>query len=251
MVMLMELYLFAVEIKNSGNLGALARVCDNFNVEKLVLINPQCTVDDYAYERATKSRRYLDNVMIFNTLEEAKQMTDLLIGLSARVGGTNNLRRSSLPITTISSKISNIQGPVALVLGREDHGLSNEEVAICDMLVNIPLPGDNPVMNISHAAAVALWEIIRVNTYPSPHHFMKREEKNAFLTFLSDILKHAWIDPESHEQVIRLYTHLLSRSLLTTREANGLIGSMRGIYRSLVGPHPPWDPCPRGGRNET
>ena len=146
----MKLLLVSVGLKHSGNLGALARVCDNFNVEKLILVDPQCEVDDHAYERATSSRRYLDNIIIVNTLKEVRNHADVIVGLSARIGGANNLVRQSVPITYVSDKFHDFNGSLAFVVGREDMGLFNEEVKECDYLATIPLPGKNPVMNVSH-----------------------------------------------------------------------------------------------------
>ena len=47
---------------------------------------------------------------------------------------------------------------VAFIVGSESHGLSNELLAQCDMVVYIPVPGPTRSLNVSHAAAVALFE---------------------------------------------------------------------------------------------
>lgn len=240
----MNTKVICVGIKHPGNLGAIARLCDNFDLEQLILVSPECKVNDIAYERATKSRRYLDNILIVDTLIDAKKHVDVLIALSARVGSGNSLTRSSLPITKIITDLNLINGSIGLVLGREDNGLSNDEVNDCDFLANIPLPGQNPVMNISHALSVVLWELYRNNDpHNSPHRLMKREEKDAFLKMLNQILIHTWIEEDKYYGVERVFTSILSRALVSQREANALIGTLRGILRSLEGNHPPWDNC--------
>ena len=102
----MKINVILVGIKHSGNLGAIARSCDNFDVDKLILVSPICEVDDLAYERATKARRYLDNITIVETLSETREFNDVLIALSARIGGASNLSRSSLPIQSLESKLN-------------------------------------------------------------------------------------------------------------------------------------------------
>ena len=242
----MKISIIVIGIKSSGNLGALARVCDNFNVDDLILVDPQCEVDEIAYERATKSRRYLDNIIIVKTLVEAKEYADVLVALSARTGGFSNIVRTAVPITYVPEKLSDFEGRLAFVLGREDSGLTNNEVNICDILATIPLPGDNPVLNISHAASLSLWEFIRAENIEIDKHehiLMTREEKKAFEDFLRRILVHSWIENRKHDLIIQIFNTILSRSFVSGREASALIGTLRGILRSLDGEHPPWDNC--------
>ncbi len=245
----MKISIIVIGIKSSGNLGALARVCDNFNVDDLILVDPQCEVDEIAYERATKSRRYLDNIIIVKTLVEAKEYADVLVALSARTGGFSNIVRTAVPITYVPEKLSDFEGRLAFVLGREDSGLTNNEVNICDILATIPLPGDNPVLNISHAASLSLWEFIRAENIEIDKHehiLMTREEKKAFEDFLRRILVHSWIENRKHDLIIQIFNTILSRSFVSGREASALIGTLRGILRSLDGEHPPWDNCTKG-----
>jgi tRNA/rRNA methyltransferase len=245
----MKISLVVIGIKSSGNLGALARVCDNFNVDNLILVDPQCEVDEIAYERATKSRKYLDNIIILNTLDEAKEYADVLVALSARTGGFTNIVRTAVPITYVPQKLSDFEGRLAFVLGREDSGLTNNEVHSCDILATIPLPGDNPVLNISHAASLSLWEFIRAENIEIDKHehlLMTREEKKAFEGFLRQILSHAWIENKKHDMIVQIFNTILSRSFVSGREASALIGTLRSILRSLDGDHPPWDSCKKG-----
>lgn len=234
-----------VGLKNSGNLGAIARSCDNFNVDKLILIAPKCKVDDEAYERATKARRYLDNIIILNNLNEVRKYADILIALSARKGGSRNLSRSSIPIQLIEQQINNVVGNIAFVLGRENFGLTNSEINQCDFISYIPVPGLNPVLNISHATTLVLWEFVRSESVNNaiPHRLMSNNEKSAFFKYLHTILPHTWINKEKFNGIIRVFSSILGRSLVTQREASALIGTLRGIARSLEENHPPWDDC--------
>jgi len=55
-----------------------------------------------------------------------------------------------------------MEGGVALLLGREDFGLFEEELARCDLLVTIPASREYPILNLSHAAAILLYELALV-----------------------------------------------------------------------------------------
>lgn len=238
----MSIVIFCVEIMHSGNLGAIARLCDNYDVDKLVLVNPQCDINKVAYDRATHGKRFLDNPVLYDTLEAARQEADLLVALSARKGGGQSIARSSIPIQKLTSEIDH-NGTVGFVLGRENSGLTNEEADLCDLLVHIPLPGSNPVFNISHALSVALWEYIRDYDYEneSEQRLMTRAEKDAFMQMLDNILQHSWLKQDKYYGTTRVFSMILGRAFVTTREANTLIGTLRAIRRSLEGPHPPWD----------
>ena len=238
----MSTYVICVGILYSGNLGAIARLCSNFGVEKLILVKPECEIDKEAYDRATHGKYYLDDCIIVDSLIEAKKYVDLLIALSARKGGKNSLARSSISLEEYFEK-NDFGGKVGFVLGRENWGLSNEETDLCDLLVHIPIKGDNVVLNISHALSIVLWEQNKLNEeeIDSEKRLMTREEKDAFMMMLNDILSHVWIEEDKHYGMKRVFSMIIGRSMVTSREANTLIGTLRGIRRSLEGPHPPWD----------
>ncbi len=236
----MGISIICVEIMHSGNLGAIARLCDNYDVRDLILVNPQCEINKEAFDRATHGKRFLDNPVIVDDLKEARSHVDLMVALSARKGGSKSIARSSFPIQEMNDKLD-ISRNIGLVFGRENSGLTNEETDLCDFLVHIPLPGSNPVFNISHAVAVTLWEVIREDDPEMEHRLMSREEKDAFMGMLEAILPHSWIKQDQYYGIKRVYSSILGRSHVTTREANTLIGFLRSIRRSLEGPHPPWD----------
>ncbi len=241
----MDVTVIVVGLKHSGNLGAIARTCDNFDVDKLILVSPLCEVDDRAYERANRARRYLDNIIIVDSLVATRKFADVLIALSARISGKKSFSRSAISITLVTKQINDMQGNIALVLGREDTGLTNEEVAQCDFLTHIPLPGQNPVLNVAHATTIALWEIFkRIDVSVEGHHqLMVFEERQAFFNYLDLILPHTWIDQDKFSSIALVFSSVLGRALITQREARALIGTLRGIYRSLEENHPPWDHC--------
>ncbi len=243
----MELVVIAIGIKTAGNLGALARLCDNFNCKHLIVIKPECDVTDQnAYYRASRGKQYLDNIIVLDKLQEARIYADIIIGLSARIGSSSNFARPAIAIQEIANQLSSSDSIVGIVVGREDKGLSNDEVITCDFLAHIPIPSDNPVLNISHAAVVALYELTRDTNYSSiakSHRMMKREEKEYFLHYLEEILKHSWLKPPKIEGTLKVFRTMLSRSLVTDRESPALVGCMRSIHRTITEKHGPHCTC--------
>ena len=75
----MKLQLISVGLKHSGNLGALARVCDNFDAEKLILVDPQCEIDDHAYEKMRGKSLLQSKIKTLSSLQELDIATDLVV----------------------------------------------------------------------------------------------------------------------------------------------------------------------------
>jgi TrmH family RNA methyltransferase len=247
----MKISVIAVGTKHSGNLGALARLCINYNVVNLIAVNPECEINDIAYERAVWGRPYLDNIIVLDSLEKSRNYVDTLIALSARIGGYNSLSRSSFSIKKISDQLSRYDGHIGIVLGREDFGLSNQDLDLCDFLSHIPLPGENQVLNVSHAASVALWELSRetlpeksVNREEEPlHQILSSTKRKVIFNYLDDILPHTWIKEENFDGIRTVFKQVLGRSFVTEREGNALVGTFRGIQKSILQGHPHWDNC--------
>jgi TrmH family RNA methyltransferase len=239
----LKINVVCVGIKHPGNLGAIARLCDNYGAKHLILVDPDCEINDVAYERAVKGRKYLDGVIIVDRLEDTRDYVDYLVALSARTGGSKNLTRSPIAIQELPDMVSDKEGRIGFVLGRENFGLHNDEVSQCDILCFIPTPGPNQVFNISHALSVALWELVREWDFEQPveHRMMSADEKQAFFNFLEQILDYTRLREEQYYGVIQSFQSILNRAVMTQREANTVIGSFRAILQRLENPDAVWD----------
>ncbi|MDD5502115.1 MAG: RNA methyltransferase [Candidatus Thermoplasmatota archaeon] len=186
-----EFCVVLVEPQNPGNLGAIARAMMNFGVKELILVNP-CPIDDVAYQRAMHAEEILKNAKIFNNFEDAVNGIDFLAGTSG-VPSANEKHHLRIPLnpTKFVELASQTKGKIGIVFGRENFGLSNEELARCDVLVNIPTAPEYPIMNISHAVAVLLYEIYNPAQAVSASlelHEASGEEKERFFAQLHEYL---------------------------------------------------------------
>lgn len=229
-------------ILSAGNLGALARLCDNFNAKHLIACNPRCALTQEAYHRATHGKKFLDRIKIESSITDIRKYSDLIIGLSSRIGSIDNLSRPAISIQELAESISSKDGSIAILLGSEDHGLDNKEVSQCDLLVHIPLASGNDVLNISHAAAIALWEISK-SSYSSMEEkkvrIMLRKEREYFLGYLKKILEYSWLPEEKYESTLKVFRSIIARSMVTHRESPALVGTMRMINKAFENGPPP------------
>ncbi|MFU8767647.1 MAG: RNA methyltransferase, partial [Candidatus Methanoperedens sp.] len=123
-----------VEPLYSGNIGSTARVMKNFGFSELVLLNP-CEIDRNARIMSVHAYDVIENAMIATTLEGAVEGSNLIIGMTGLPGKTENehKRMPALSPRKLREKLHRKSGVISLLFGREDDGLTNEELELCDM----------------------------------------------------------------------------------------------------------------------
>ena len=223
-----------IEPKVEGNIGAIARVCNNFNVTELVLISPQVDhLSEEARNRARHSKHYLENAKIYANFRSIKDTYSFLIGTSAKAGKTYNVYRQPAFSWEWTDEKFLLNSKIGIVFGREDRGLSNEELSLCDYLVNVPVPGEQRVLNISHAVAIVLYEVWKqtnkvVSTSELEVASVSKEREMLFSLFESLVDN---VDYEEYRKpnVKHAFRSIVNRSFATKEEIHTLIGMYKTI----------------------
>lgn len=147
-----------VETSHPGNIGAVARAMKNMRLESLYLVRPKQYPDSHAMARSSGAIDVLNNAVVCDSLADAISDCRLVIAASAR-------SRSILWPTTTAPEAAkklidaSLQSPVALVFGREDRGLNNEELDHCHFMVQLPANPEFSSLNIAAAVQVFSYEI--------------------------------------------------------------------------------------------
>ncbi len=153
------LHVVLVGPKNEGNVGAVARAMKNFGVERLHLVKPP-PLGEEARRRAMHGGDILAGAKVHGTLEEALVGMDLVVATTGvATESEKRFVRIPLPPWEFAQRFAEVRGSVALLLGREDYGLHQDEIARADILVTIPTSEAYPILNLSHAAAILLYEV--------------------------------------------------------------------------------------------
>jgi len=223
----------------AGNIGAVARLLENFNTGPLYLVAPQA--DPHSREslqRSTHGEHRLQSAHIVSTLEQALDGVAYTIGTSQRSGPVHQ-PRTLVPRDWASQLRAYIQlGEVALLFGTEDTGLSREDLLACDAVVQIPAAPNYPTLNLSHAVAICLYEAFLVLAELKQTDLSTRptsEQADAALIHrLIDKLQHAlgtigYLHPEKPDHLMFPIRSILSRARLTRTEAQILIGLAQQI----------------------
>jgi tRNA (cytidine32/uridine32-2'-O)-methyltransferase len=147
-----------VHTSHPGNIGAVARAMKNMGLKQLYLVKPKLFPHERAVWRSASAVDILDNAVVVETLDEAVADCGLVVGTSARG------RRIPWPLVNprvcadrVYPELS--QHPVALVFGREDRGLTNEELQRCNLHVNIPTSDEYTSLNLGMAVQVITYEL--------------------------------------------------------------------------------------------
>ena len=151
-----------VLIEPSGpiNVGSIARLCANFEVNELRIVSPQCDIFSIESKKmALKGKKYLDNCKIFSSLEQAISDCDLVIASSGRIDlGKDSSFESPENIAKWILSFDQVDN-IAILFGREDRGLSNSELLFAQKTFNIKTSEKYPSLNLSHAVSVILYEL--------------------------------------------------------------------------------------------
>jgi len=147
-----------INTTHAGNIGAAARAMKVMGMNNLRLVSPA----DYPSAKATAMASGADDVLqmasIHNDLDSALEGCQLVLGSSARL--------RSLPMPQMDARAAAVQAvnearqhPVALLFGRERHGLTNEEIQRCHFLVHINANPDYSSLNLAQAVQVLAYEL--------------------------------------------------------------------------------------------
>ena len=152
-----------VEPAGTINVGSVARLCENFNINELRLVSPKC---DYLAKESKKMA-----VRGIKILEAAKIYKDLNSALSdcSRIIATCGRKdHGEIPLSSNKDALrwaleSDREETIAIVFGREDRGLSNEELLKANKVISLNTSDNYPSLNLSHAVAIILHQLNQFN----------------------------------------------------------------------------------------
>ncbi len=223
-----------VEPETPGNIGSVARVMKNFGLSSLVIVNPKCNyLDGEAYGRAMHARAILKSAMVVSGFSSLERY-DCIVGTTSRLGTDYNVIRSPISPENLSSMLERFKRPnVALVFGREGTGLLTKEISKCDILVTIPSSVRYPVLNLSHAVAIILYELFKSSNSEKVGSRIApagRREKLVALSMVNEILGEMDYALDSRKGTQSLVMRrLVNKSFMTQREMFAFLGFLRKI----------------------
>lgn len=158
-----------VEPQLGLNVGAVVRAMKNMGLTRLRLVAPSAQIDLAEVQRiAHRTQELVDAIEVFERLDQAVADCHRAVGLTARA------RTREWPAATPRERIPQLVAlaerageQIAIVFGRERHGLSNEELERCDELLTIPTRRDYASLNLAQATLLVCYELFLAASAPS------------------------------------------------------------------------------------
>ncbi len=162
-----QVKIILIETSNSGNIGSTLRAMKTMGFGNLCLVNPKKFPSEEVTALAANASDLIDTVQVVNSLEEALDGCNLVVGTSSR---DRKVPWPNESITSASPKIiaeADKDNTVAILFGREDRGLTNEELQRCNLHVHIPANEDYPVLNVAMSVQVICYQLLINRTIDS------------------------------------------------------------------------------------
>jgi TrmH family RNA methyltransferase len=213
------IHVVLVELKIPENVGFIARVVKNFGFERLYLYN--CRVTEESFKTAANAKDVLENALTVEDLFPFLSRFNMIVGTTGISGGDYRFFRK--PLLTPEELLEYLEGEVAILFGREDFGLLNEEIERCHLLVKIPTSDAYPVMNVSHAAAVLLY-ILSKKEVPTTENLAKAGEIEILINKVSELLDLVGFPKQRERRELVTLRRVLGRARLRDYELQTLFG---------------------------
>ena len=228
---LVNIRVVLVEPLYSGNVGSVCRAMGNNGLSALTLVNPRPIDFGEARKMACHAKHILEGRQECETLAEAIADCSLVVGTSAREGLYRQHAKSPRDWAPVILDAAQ-QRPVALVFGREDKGLSNDELALCNRIVQIPTDPDCSSLNLSQAVLICAYEIfLLAGIYEPPieksEPATSQLRERMFDIWRELLLKIGFMEADKAEHMMQGIRRLMGRGAQTEDDVRILMGIAR------------------------
>jgi len=232
-----------VEPQVPANIGMVCRAMANFGVSRLRLVNPCDHRDPMAYRLAVAAAPLLDSAECYDSLAEALADTQVTVAATRRSG---RHRGELLELGNFAEILAQNQSDLdmALVFGREDSGLTREEVALCQHAVTVQTASSLGSLNLAQAVLLFLYELSSSHPAETPSHcYPNHAEITSLCTDVMELLQRvAFLNPQRPDAIMQPLKRMLTRANPDQDEFNLL----RGMFSQLADSAHDWRGKRRG-----
>jgi tRNA/rRNA methyltransferase len=236
----MKLRIVLVEPHEAGNVGAVARVMRNFGFDDLWIVGTRGQrVDQISEWWASGAADLVHNAKRVERLEEALADCHLSVATTA-VRARQVFEQLTPPTVAELASTFEPDHQLAIVFGREEWGLRNEEIALCQRTASVPTNPAFPTMNLAMTVGVFCYEMSKERrpevkqSEPAPGELLQRLHERA-KEFLLEI---GFLHQTNPDRMFNELRALAGRALLTKREASlllALLGQVNWRIRKAEG----------------
>lgn len=216
-----------------GNVGAVARAMKNLGARRLILVTPCDHLAPNAQQMAYGAQEILKGARVTGRLADAVARHRLVIGTTTRAhkgyGAAEPIASAKRAILAQARRHR-----IALVFGSEQNGLTNDEVALCQRLVRLPMAAPSPSYNLAQAVLLMLYELFTAaqGALPSParHRAPAAELERMYANWAALLESIGFLKGRQGRHILADLRRVWGRADLDSRE----VRIFRGIARQAV-----------------
>jgi len=227
-----RIYIVLVEPQSPGNVGSVCRAMKNMGLTKLRLVKGCRTDHTDARRFAVAARDLLDSAVRFGSLEEALADIEIPIATTRRLGKyRQETREPAETVVRLRERLGG--GRAALVFGREDNGLTTDELALCRWQATIPTSDEYGSLNLAQAVLVFCYELARGmgrKEQPEAREIAAGGSMESLYCHMEHtLLRIGFLDPNNPAHLMRTLRRVFARAELDEREVAVFRGLMAQI----------------------
>jgi len=224
----------------AGNIGAVARALKNMGFSDLRVVEPGAPLSSLdATKMAVHGEDVLSNARVYPNLPEALADRTITVGTTCRGGP---YRSATRPVREAARELNQLADTnrIGIVFGPEDHGLTNEELKLCDRIVTIPTAPEYPSLNLAQAVMIVAYEMmLAAGDQPALDQQLDLASSSKVQEMLSRmadaLLAIGFLLEDNPDHIMFALRALFGRSGLTARELDILNGMARQIKWTAEG----------------
>jgi len=228
-----------IETSHPGNIGSVARAMKTMGLKNLLLINPRKFPSGDANALSGNAIDILEKAKVYKNLKDAIKDSTFVYATSARVRTIQWPTKNAQDAAEEIVKQVSANKKISIIFGREDRGLTNEELQIANTHIEIPANPEYPVLNIAMSAQIICYEILKASidtTARDWHDYPEVDSENLqmlidhFIETATDI---DVINPDNPKKIISRIKRMFTRLHPDEMETNFLRGFLSGIKKKI------------------
>ena len=228
-----------VDTIHPGNIGSVARAMKTMGLSRLSLVNPRVFPSDDAIALSGNATDVLQNAKIYKNIRDAIKDSTFVYATSSRD------RSIQWPIKDAASAAKDIHAEVnnnkeiSIIFGKEDRGLTNDELENANRLIEIPASPIYPVLNLAMSVQIISYEIFKASSDISLKEWRDYPEVNSEQLqmlidhFIDTAVEIDVIDPDNPKKIISRIKRMFTRLQPDEMEASFMRGFLSGIKKKL------------------
>ena len=228
-----------VDTIHPGNIGSVARAMKTMGLSRLSLVNPRVFPSDDAIALSGNATDVLQDAKIYKNIRDAIKNSTFVYATSSRD------RSIQWPIKDAASAAKDIHAEVnnnkeiSIIFGKEDRGLTNDELENANRLIEIPANPIYPVLNLAMSVQIISYEIFKASSDISLKEWRDYPEVNSEQLqmlidhFIDTAVEIDVIDPDNPKKIISRIKRMFTRLQPDEMEASFMRGFLSGIKKKL------------------